>query len=757
MSHHHDYAAFLAAKKPTTVASGIEATALNADLFDYQAACVDFTLRQGRAGLYLDTGLGKTFCQLEWADKALHASNGRALILTPLAVGRQMETEAQERGYDARVIRSQAEARAGINICNYERLDRIDPDSFGVVSLDEASILKNLFGATTQALIATFSRHRFKLAATATPAPNDHMELGQQAEFLGVMTAKEMLARYFINDASTASQQWRLKRHAVEAFWEWMAGWSRMAQSPEDLGFDGSRFRLPPLEIVRHRADFGELRRPADGSLFALDVSATAMHDLKRQTAASRADKAAEVVAAEDSSCVVWVDTDYEADQIVKRLPHAIEVRGSMSIERKETNLTAFARGGGSHHHHQAQHRRHGVQLAALRAHGVRGPQLLLRSLVPGGKALLAIRTAAGGEGPYHRRRERGSDRPGDRSQGRGSRCHEEGHGNRHAPRQHAHHRADGRISTGLRGEAAGMARIRCLADRHGQAFAAYHGDCVDVMRQLPADSVDFSVYSPPFGQLFVYSSSIADMGNSTDEQFDQHYGFMVREKFRVTKPGRLTAVHCSDLPRTKWKDGVIGLKDFSGGIIKAHEQAGWVLHARKTIWKCPVVEMTRTKHIGLLYKQLQKDSSKSRGGLADYLLVFVKPGVNAEPIRHTPEKFPLAQWQEWASPVWMTIDQTRVLDIRKARGSKDERHICPLQLDVIERALVLWSNPGDVVLSPFMGVGSEGDGALRFKRRFLGIELKEEYFTIGCANLQAVEANPDSLLEGLEPAETGT
>jgi len=292
------------------------------------------------------------------------------------------------------------------------------------------------------------------------------------------------------------------------------------------------------------------------------------------------------------------------------------------------------------------------------------------------------------------------------------------------------------------------MAAIRCLAEHHGDNFVAYNGDCVDILGQMPDASIDFSVYSPPFGSLFVYSESVADMGNSTDEQFRDHYAFMIREKLRVTKPGRLTAVHCSDLPMTKWKDGAVGIKDFSGDIIRLHEEAGWILHSRRTIWKCPVVEMTRTKHVGLLYKQLRKDSSKSRGGMPDYLLTFIKPGDNAEPITHDAADFPVEQWQEWASPIWMSVNQTRVLNVAVARSANDERHLCPLQLDVIERAVTMWSNRADIVLSPFMGIGSEGDGVLRFKRRFVGIELKSEYFRQACRNLDDVEASAATLFD---------
>lgn len=289
---------------------------------------------------------------------------------------------------------------------------------------------------------------------------------------------------------------------------------------------------------------------------------------------------------------------------------------------------------------------------------------------------------------------------------------------------------------------------IRCLNEHHGEKYAAYNGDCVDIIRQMPEGSVDFSIYSPPFGSLFVYSESAADMGNSTDEEFADHYSFLVREKFRVTKPGRLTAVHCSDLPMTKWKDGAVGIKDFSGQIIQIHEDAGWILHSRRTIWKCPVTEMTRTKHVGLLYKQLKKDSSKSRGGMPDYLLTFIKPGDNAEPISHRPEDFPVEQWQEWASPVWMTVSQSNVLNVKMARDGADERHLCPLQLDVIDRALIMWSNPGDVVLSPFMGIGSEGYCALRLGRKFIGTELKESYWRQACKYIDSVDKQGDLLAE---------
>jgi len=299
------------------------------------------------------------------------------------------------------------------------------------------------------------------------------------------------------------------------------------------------------------------------------------------------------------------------------------------------------------------------------------------------------------------------------------------------------------------------MVEISSLNENHGTDWSLYNGDACDVVRQMPSASVGFSVFSPPFGNLFVYSDSEADMGNSAnDEEFAVHYAFLVAELARVTKPGRLCAVHCSDLPLTKWKDGRIGIKDFSGLLIRIHEAAGWTLHSRVTIWKDPVVEMTRTKALGLLYKQLKKDSTRSRQGMADYLLVFRAPGENAEPVGQDEKLFPVEQWQRWASPVWMDIRQTNTLNVQMAREAADERHVCPLQLDLIERCLVMWSNPGDVVLSPFAGIGSEGVVAVKQRRRFVGVELKESYFRQAGKYLAEAERNSPTMFDDMAAAD---
>lgn len=270
--------------------------------------------------------------------------------------------------------------------------------------------------------------------------------------------------------------------------------------------------------------------------------------------------------------------------------------------------------------------------------------------------------------------------------------------------------------------------------------FTAIHGDCVEAIGDLPAESVGFSIFSPPFSHLFIYSDSERDMGNAAnDAEFLEHYQHLVKQLYRVTKPGRLCAVHCSDLPRTKSTHGEVALYDLPGDIRAVHEAEGWTYHSRVTIWKDPVVEMQRTKALGLLHKQLLKDSSRSRVGMPDYLLIFRKTPDDekaVDKVGHDAKDFPVDLWQQWASPVWMDIDQTDVLNVRIARDDKDEKHLCPLQLDLIDRAIRLWSNPGDVVLSPFMGVGSEGWGALRAGRKFVGVELKEAYFNQAVKNL---------------------
>jgi DNA modification methylase len=283
--------------------------------------------------------------------------------------------------------------------------------------------------------------------------------------------------------------------------------------------------------------------------------------------------------------------------------------------------------------------------------------------------------------------------------------------------------------------------------DYEGKNWAVYVADCIEIMNGLPEGIIDLAVFSPPFSDLFVYSDSERDMGNcGSHAEFMEHYRYFSDALFRVLKPGRVACVHCSDLPARKSKDGFIGLHDFGGDLIRAHQASDFVYHARCTIWKDPVIEMQRTKALGLLYKQLKKDSSRSRVGMPDYMLFFRKDEPNPDPITHDPADLPVSQWQELASPVWMKVNQTNVLNGRMARGDNDERHICPLQLDVIERCITLYSNPGDLVLDPFNGIGSSGYQAVKMGRKYLGIELKPEYAKQASKFLQKAESEIGTL-----------
>lgn len=326
---------------------------------------------------------------------------------------------------------------------------------------------------------------------------------------------------------------------------------------------------------------------------------------------------------------------------------------------------------------------------------------------------------------------------------------------------------------------------ISVLDDAVGKNYHIYNADCVEVAKMLPDESIGFSVYSPPFSSLYTYSNSDRDMGNyASHEEFFEQYKFLIKEKLRITKSGRLTAVHCMNLPTTKGRDGFIGMYDFRGEIIRAHIEAGWIFHSEVVIWKDPVVAMQRTKALGLLHATIKKDSSMSRQGIPDTVVVFRKPGDNEKPIegefqyfvgdmdlneyitRESPDaisgqKFikqnyedgrvkqkratgsSIDVWQHYASPVWFDIQQTNTLQYKTAKDNDDERHICPLQLDVIERCNQLWSMPDDVVFSPFLGIGSEGYVALQMGRKFIGTELKSSYFNLAKKNLDQVENQP--------------
>jgi DNA modification methylase len=272
------------------------------------------------------------------------------------------------------------------------------------------------------------------------------------------------------------------------------------------------------------------------------------------------------------------------------------------------------------------------------------------------------------------------------------------------------------------------------------ERYALYNGDSCEILRGIPENSVHFEIYSPPFASLYTYSNSERDLGNCrTKSEFFQHFEFIIRELYRALMPGRIMAVHCMNLPTSKERDGFIGIEDFRGELIRAFQAAGFIYHSEVCIWKDPVIAMQRTKALGLLHKQLKKDSCMSRQGIPDYLVVMRKPGENPERVTHTNESFPVDIWQRYASPIWTDINPSDTLQASSARDEKDEKHICPLQLTVIRRALNLWTNPGDTVLSPFMGIGSEGVVSLQGGRRFVGVELKPTWYAQAVKNCAGV------------------
>lgn len=722
------YEDFLNRKIPTDVDSGLKKVPkLHGSLFDFQGDIVGWSLRRGRAAVFADCGLGKTAMQLEWARHV----PGDVLILAPLAVAAQTVREGKKFGIPVNRCLSQADVKPGINIANYERLEAFDASKFKGVVLDESSILKSYDGKTRTAIIEAFSRTPFRLAATATPSPNDYMELGNHAEFLGVMSREEMLAMYFTHDGGD-TQKWRVKGHAQGDFWKWVCSWAVMVRKPSDLGYDDGKFKLPPLKMTEHIVHASEA---AEGMLFAMPAASLQERiAARRGTVDDRAKECARDVNASKEPWIVWCNLNSESERLVELIPDAVEVRGSDSPDKKEAAMMGFSDGSirvlvtkpsiagfGMNWQHCANEAFVGLTDSYEEFY-----QAIRRCWRFGQKktvnAHIYVADIEGAVIANIRRKEHDAAEMARRMVENMKDLNKEALKDGGTKRQKAAHKTD---------------------SAKGEKWEMRLGDCVEEVGSIKDESVHYSIYSPPFASLYTYSNSDRDMGNCLDtEQFLEHYRFLVKELYRVTMPGRLTSFHCMDLPTSKVRDGIIGLRDFRGELVRIHQEAGWVYHSGVTIWKDPVTAMQRTKAIGLLYKQLKKDSHLSRQGIPDYLVTMRKPGVNPEPISHTPEDFPVDLWQRYASPVWMDINPNETLQFRTARENNDERHICPLQLEVIRRGLKLWSNPGDLILSPFCGIGSEGHEAIIGGRRFLGIELKESYWKCAVNNLKAAESS---------------
>jgi DNA modification methylase len=717
------YSEFIASKRRKEVSTGHTPGPLNEHLFDFQHAIVSWAIRRGRAAIFADTGLGKTLMQLSWADEVASHTGGIVLVLAPLAVSEQTIEQGASFGIDVRrVPNGESPTSPGVWITNYERMDSIEFTELHGLVLDESSILKAHDGKTRQRIIDAAQGVPYRLSCTATPSPNDFEELGNQCEFLGVMTRTEMLATYFVNDTGDTGT-WRLKGWGASKFWEWMGSWAVVLRNPSDLGFDGSRYELPPLEYFEHVVQTEAL----GDDLFSRPAMGLAeRRKAQRDSVEQRCKALAEVVNADPAEpWLIWCHLNDEAEMLTSLIPGAVNVQGSDSPESKAKNLMAFAHGDirvlvskpkiagfGMNWQHCAR-----MAFVGLDDSFEKFYQAVRRCYRFGQKRNVQVHLfTAENEGQILANLKR----------------KEEQH---HKMSENMIEHMKDIMNNELQGQSNIVDEYR--EDTYtGDGYTVHLGDCVKWATRMESNSIDYSVFSPPFADLFVYSNSDHDMGNcKDDDEFAAQLKFLIAELFRVIKPGRNVSFHCMNLPTTKMRQGFIGLRDFRGTLIRAFQDAGFIYHSEVCIWKDPVVAMQRTKALGLLHKTIRENASMSRMGLPDYVVTMRKPGDCVDRVQHG-EDLPVAMWQKYASPVWDDINQGRTLNKLPARDENDEKHMCPLQLDVIERCIHLWTNPGDLVFSPFTGIGSEGYTAVKMGRRFVGTELKPQYWQLACQNI---------------------
>ena len=720
------YEEFVQSKRRTEVPTGHNPGELNQHLFDFQRTIVAWAVRRGRAAIFADTGLGKTLMQLSWAHEVASHTGGAVLVLAPLAVSEQTIEQGAKFGIEVkRVPKGESVDGAGIWITNYERMDAIDFASLAGLVLDESSILKSHDGKTRAKIIEQSQMVPYRLSCTATPSPNDFDELGNQCEFLGVMTRNEMLATYFVNDTGDTGT-WKLKGWGSERFWEWMGSWSVVLRSPADLGFDGSRYELPPLEYFEHVVETESL---GDDLFSRPAMTLTERRKAQRNSIEERCKALADVVNADTSEpWLIWCHLNDEAEMLAKLIEGAVNVQGSDSPEDKAKNLLGFAHGEfrvliskpkiagfGMNWQHCAR-----MAFVGLDDSFEKFYQAVRRCYRFGQERSVHVHLfTAENEGQILANLKR---------------------------KEKAHNELSKNMVEFMKDimdkELQGTANIvdDYKEDTYTSEGVTVHmGDCVKWAKRMDSDSIDYSVFSPPFVDLFTYSNSDHDMGNCTsDEEFNQQFRYLVDELFRVIKPGHNVSFHCMNLPTTKMRHGHIGVRDFRGELIRIFQEAGFIYHSEVCIWKDPVVAMQRTKALGLLHKTIRENATMSRQGLPDYVVTMRKPGDVVDRVKHDGvDDLPVDLWQKYASPVWFDIDQSKTLNKLPARDDKDLKHMCPLQLDVIERCIHLWSQKGDLVFSPFTGIGSEGYMAVKMGRRFVGTELKPSYFELACQNIE--------------------
>jgi len=723
----NDYEKFLKTKKKTFISSGfeIDESELNKNLFDFQRFAVKTALNKGRFALFFDCGLGKTLMQLEWAYQVVKETKGNVLVLTALAVVEQTKKEFSKFNIDS----------TNIEVLNYDQLQNIDTSKYVGVVLDESSILKNNSGKTSQLIIESFKYTPYKLACTATPSPNDHMELGNHSQFLGAMSYLEMLAMYFVHDGGETSK-WRLRKHAKDPFWKYVSTWSMACDSPDTLGFCHNGYDLPEIEFIEHIIP---VENNTDNLFGDVAVSATDLHKDLNRSFEKRIEKTIQLVNSNNNQWIVWGLKNNETDTLSKLLNDSVNVQGSDKPEYKAKYLNGFA-------NNEFKTLITKTSIASFGMNYQNCNQMVFMSYDFKFEAFYqAVR-----------------------------RCYRFGQKNKVTvhilipesqtnvrstilEKQQRHFEMIKEMSKYSAENDYKANKTKVMINNKEIKTENYHllnGDCVSEIKKIEDNKADIVVFSPPFAELYVYSDKEEDMGNVSDyKQFEQHFKYLIPELKRVLKSGRICAIHCMDLPIQKGKEGYIGLRDFSGMITQWFQEQGFIYHSRATIWKNPVTEMQRTKALGLLHKTIKKDSSMTRVGIPDYILFFRNEGENLVPITHQDKDqsksdyLPVDLWQKYASPVWYDIDYSRTLQYRSGRDGNDEKHICPLQLDTIERILHLYSNEGETVLSPFGGIGSEGFCALKMNRKSISIELKESYFKINAKNHSDIIAEKNSTL----------
>lgn len=744
-----DYQIFLSHKQRVAFELGykVDDKLINSLLFPFQRDVVKWAVSKGRAAIFLDTGLGKTFIQLEWA----RLMGKITLIVAPLSVARQTIREAKKIDIDAKYIRSidDIDQSHSIFITNYELIDRFDMDMFGAIVLDESSILKAISGKTRQLLTDKCQGIQFRLCCTATPAPNDYTEIGNHAEFLGICSTQEMLGQYFINankehtfiieghayhrkGSNAAGTEWRLKHHAEEPFFRWLASWAITMIKPSDLGYDDDGFILPELYIT---PIFVNAKYTPDDQLFFTNLHGIEdRNKIRRITLKKRLAAVIELLDKKNNNeqWIIWCGLDDESKALIEAIPNAREVKGSDNPEYKAIAFEEFQ--DGKYNILITKAKIGGYGMNFQNAHN-----------------MIFFGMNDSWELYYQAIRREWRYRQDNSVYVYLVLSELEDAIYKNVMRKDAMAK---RLRTKLIEHILDYERLELSMENSiyqeykedtasGVHFTAMLGDSCKRLTEIPDGTIDMSVYSPPFADLFVYSASERDLGNSKNSgEFFEHYKYIIKEMLRVTKPGRISCVHTSDIPAMAQKDGYIGIKDFPGDVIRAHIEAGWTFSGRAFVQKNPQAQAIRTKSKALLFIQLRKDSSDSRPALVDQILIFTKPGINEVPILPVENgDLDNEKWIEWANGIWLGISESDTLQFTTARDTGDEKHICPLQLGTIERCIKLYSNPGEIILTPFMGIGSEIYQAIRFGRKGIGIELKGSYYKTAVNNLKKAES----------------